>query len=78
MPHFIGKLFTNQMPLYYTKELCCALFGIYHITGKRRKEKGSELQRKYIYYYGFTNNLIFNQDLAFIYKRYQAFIQYWP
>ena len=66
-PHSIGRLFTDQMALYYMKGLYHRLFGIYHITGKRRKGKGSKVPCQYIYYNGFTNNLTFHGDLAFIF-----------
>ena len=37
------NLFTDNVVFYYMKGLCCALSGICHITGRRRKGKCLEV-----------------------------------
>ena len=77
----------DHVVLYYMMGLCCALSGVYHITGRKRKGKGLVGPFRYNYYCGPTKDLALIQDHAFIFvimlfspasKREQAFIQDQP
>ena len=48
LPHSAGDLFTDQVIIYYTNGLCHQLSSIYHITGRRRKQKGLDHVNKMI------------------------------
>ena len=54
----------DHVVLYYTKSLCRLLYGVCHITGRRRKGKGLEVPCKYTYYCGPTKDPALIRDSA--------------
>ena len=55
--HSVEILFTDNVVLYYTKELYRPLSGVCHTTGRRGKGKGLVGPFRYNYYCGPTKDL---------------------
>ena len=57
---------TNYVVFYYMQSFCHPLSIVCHITGRRKKGEGLEVQCKHNYY-GSTKDLAFIRDPAFIF-----------